>query len=61
MEEMNKKILIHDINRLQECVMYLTEAKEALNDVDDTDNFYSQIHYLAEEINDFKLKKEAEI
>ena len=61
MEEMNKKILIHDINRLQECVMYLIEAKKALNDVDDTDDFYSKIHYLAEEINDFKLKKEAEL
>ena len=61
MEEMNKKILIHDINRLQECVMYLIEAKKALNDVDDTDDFYSKIHYLAEEINDFKLQKEVEL
>lgn len=59
MEE--KAFLIHNINGLQECIMYLAEAKKALNDVDDTDDFYSKIHYLAEEINDFKLKKEAEL
>lgn len=59
MEE--KAFLIHNINGLQECIMYLTEAKKALNDVDDTDDFYSKIHYLAKEINDFKLKKEAEL
>ena len=59
---MEEKVWLgYDINKLAVCIKYLEEAKKTLNDVDDTDDFYSKIHYLAEEINDFKLKKEAEL
>ncbi len=58
---MEKAYLMQDIMNLEECIKFLDSAKKALNDVDDTDDFYSKIHYLAEEINDFKLKKEAKI
>lgn len=61
MEEIEKAYLMQEITSLEECITHLTKAKRALNDVDETDNFYSKIHYLAEEINDFKLQKEAEL
>ena len=59
MEE--KLWLRYDINKLAVCIKYLEEAKKTLNDVDDTDSIYAEIHNLKEKVNDIKLKKEAEL
>ena len=58
---MEKAYLMQDIMNLEECIKFLDSAKKALNDVDNTDYLYAEIHNLREKINDFKINKEAEI
>lgn len=58
---MEKAYLMQDIMNLEECVKFLDSAKKALNDVDNTDYLYAEIHNLREKVNDFKIDKEAEI
>ena len=58
---MEKAYLMQDIMNLEECIKFLDSAKKALNDVDNTDYLYAEIHNLREKINDFKIDKEAEI
>lgn len=58
---MEKAYLIQDIMNLEECIKFLDSAKKALNDVDNTDYLYAEIHNLREKINDFKIDREAEI
>lgn len=52
---------MQDIMNLEECIKFLDSAKKALNDVDNTDYLYAEIHNLREKINDFKIDREAEI
>jgi len=61
MEEDERKWKYYDITQLNACIKALNEAKSSLVDVDDTFNFYKKIHDLREEINDFKLEREAEL
>jgi hypothetical protein len=58
---MEKAYLMQDIMNLEECIKFLDSAKKALNDVDNTDYLYAEIHNLREKINDFKIDREAEI
>lgn len=58
---MEKAYLMQDIMNLKECIKFLDSAKKALNDVDNTDYLYAEIHNLREKINDFKIDREAEI
>lgn len=58
---MEKAYLMQDIMNLEECIKFLDSAKKALNDVDNTDYLYAEIHNLREKINDFKINREAEI
>lgn len=58
---MEKAYLMQDIMNLEECIKLLDSAKKALNDVDNTDYLYAEIHNLREKINDFKIDREAEI
>ena len=58
---MEKAYLMQDIMNLEECVKFLDSEKKALNDVDNTDYLYAEIHNLREKVNDFKIDKEAEI
>ena len=58
---MEKDWLSYDITKLAICIKFLEEAKKTLNDVDDTDDFYAEIHNLKEKINDFKLQKETKL
>ena len=58
---MEKAYLMQDIMNLEEFIKFLDSAKKALNDVDNTDYLYAEIHNLREKINDFKIDREAEI
>ena len=58
---MEKAYLMQDIMNLEECIKFLDSAKKALNDVDNTDYLYAEIHNLRKKINDFKIDREAEI
>lgn len=56
---MEEKVWLgYDINKLAVCIKYLEEAKKTLNDVDDTDSIYAEIHNLKEKVIDLKTQKE---
>ena len=57
---MEKAYLMQDIMNLEECIKFLDSAKKALNDVDNTDYLYAEIHNLKEKVIDLKIQKEIE-
>lgn len=47
-----------DIDALNDCITCLNTAHAILNDVDDTDEIYAEIHNLKEKVIELKTQKE---
>lgn len=51
----------YEIRKLSECLNCLEKAYKCLVDVDDTDEIYTKIVNIAEEVNDIKINKEVKM
>lgn len=58
MEEQERKFLAYEITNLELVKRLQEKSLELLNDVEDTDEIYKQIHSIAEDVNDLKMEKE---
>lgn len=55
------KEIKYEIKKLSECLNCLEKAYKCLVDVDDTDEIYTKIVNIAEEVNDIKINKEVKM